>query len=72
MINKAARNEAQAIAGGLYSMNARTAKWYAFTYDRNGVTTGEFVWSSEGLPEINKFDAYITLKTGELKECKQQ
>ena len=70
MITKVARNEARAIAGGLYSMNARTARWYAFTYDRNGVTAGEFVWSSEGRPGIDKFDAYIILKTGVLIECK--
>ena len=67
-MKKSIKKEALEIAGGLYSMNAKGAKWYAFCHDEKEITYGMFVWASEGIPSVEKFDGYVILATGELIE----
>jgi len=59
---KTIRN-AISVAGGLFSMNARSACGYAFTKNKknDGVNCGEFIYSSE-LPDVtaDRFDGYIS------------
>lgn len=64
------KNEALGIANGLYSMNAANASWYAFCHNGSELVTGEFVFSSEGLPTIDRFDGYVDLKTNKVHELK--
>ena len=62
------KQEALSIAGGLHSMNARTAWAYAFTQapkPEYGVNTGEFMFAGEKVTR-DRFDAYIDLKTGRM------
>lgn len=51
-------------------MNAKGAKWYAFWHNGNELISGEFVWASEGVPTIEKFNGYVILATGKIKEVK--
>ena len=59
-------------AGGLYSMNASGAGWYAYCHNEreDEISTGEFVYLSEGVPTIDRFDGYVDLKTKQIKRCK--
>ncbi|RLD84444.1 MAG: hypothetical protein DRJ10_01210 [Bacteroidetes bacterium] len=58
--------EVKGIAFGLYRWNAKTAKWYAFCCNNVELTSGEFVFQSEGIPTAENFDGYIDLKTEQL------
>lgn len=56
---------------GLFSMNAKGARWYAFCYNGDTLTTGEFVWRSEGIPTLNHFDGYIDLRSKEIIDLRE-
>ena len=64
------KNEALAIANGLFRMNAKYAVVYAFTQGKSpryGVNLGERLYRSE-LDQLTRdnWDAYIDLKTNKL------
>ena len=60
----------QTQAGGVYSMNARGARWYAYVHNamEDEIYMGTFVWLSEGEPTVDQYDGYIDLKTGKITE----
>lgn len=61
------RNEARAIAGGLYSWNAPYAAVYAFTEaEGGGVNIGEFLSASEIEERLNfdHYDGYVDKTNG--------
>jgi hypothetical protein len=62
--------DAMGVAGGLYSMNAKSSVGYAFTVNRNkkSVATGEFRYSTEEYPTIDEFDGYIDFETKTLHD----
>lgn len=56
--------DAQSVTNGLYRMNARNARGYAFCCHENGkeVAVGEFIWFGETHVNSENFDGYIDFK----------
>ena len=77
-ISAATMRDALSVSGGLYRMNARSSRGYAFTVNNNNteVNCGEFIFTGE---EVTKdmFDGFISfddqtvtdLESGEVISC---
>jgi hypothetical protein len=53
-----ALKDAASVCGGLYSMNAEGARFYAFNCDDKEVTSGEFFWEFD-VENMTRYDFCI-------------
>lgn len=58
-VSTKALRDAAGVCGGLYSLNASGACYYAFNCNGSEVTSGEFCWASEAEDMAGSYDYCI-------------